>query len=295
MPDCDAAIFRRMTEPSSTADHLVNLLRLIDDETPQVRDSIARELDGYSGDVSEMIADRDIRLSSTDERVLSRLLQPARRRRLEAEWVVPSGGATALHEDWERVEALLRLLSDFLHDGITVRQPLGDAIDFLAESAEPAFANGGVGALCHSLFAKHLRCDPRADPSPTHFDLAAVAAGGPSNALGLGAVALLVSQRLDAGLDGLNLPGTFFLTAVINGESVVLDPANGARRVDPDQFAHRIRRFPREVRKLAQRPATPAEVLVRLVEETATAFALNDETTDAELMERLVDSLVIPF
>lgn len=286
---------RCMTEPSPTAEHLVNLLRLIDDETPQVRDSIARELDGFSGDVSEMITERDIRLSTTDERVLSRLLQPARRRRLESEWIVPSGGANALHEDWERVEALLRLLSDFLHDGVTVRQPLGDAIDLLAEAVEPSFSRDGTGGLCRALFGKHLHCDHRSDPSPSHFDLAAVAAGAPSNALGLGVVALLVAQRLDAGLDGLNLPGTFFLSTVIDGETVVMDPARGARRVDPEQFAHRIRRFPREVRKLAQRPATPAEVLVRLVEETATAFALGDEIADAELMERLVDSLVIPF
>jgi hypothetical protein len=63
------------------------------------------------------------------------MLRPARREILVRDWIAPSGGAMALHEDWESFEALLRTISDFLHDGITLRQPLSDALDLLMEEA----------------------------------------------------------------------------------------------------------------------------------------------------------------
>lgn len=284
-----------MSQVPPTAELLRPLLRLLDDETPEVRGSIARELDRFDGDVSEFLDDHAPGLSALEAATLSRLLRPARRRRLEQEWIVPTAGATALADDWEKVEELLRLLSDYLHDGITLRQPLGDALDLLVEESATAFDEAGAMGLIRHLLRDVLKHDDSGEFNPIHYDLAAVATGGASNALGLGCVCLLVAHRLGAEISGISLPGAFFLMIPGEEETAMIDPANRGAVIHPEDFAHRIRRYPREIRRLATRPVTAGEVLVRITEEAATAFAVIDETEDATLMEKLVDSLTIPF
>src|SRR5690606_39014468 len=116
-------------------------------------------------------------------------------------------------------EALLRAVSDFLHDGVSLRQPLGDALDLLAEEAEATFTSAGECGMCAYLLERHLKSDPAADLVPEHYDLAALAEGAAGNSLGLGAVLLLVGHRLGANMRGVDFPGVFYL--------VIPDPRQG--------------------------------------------------------------------
>jgi hypothetical protein len=112
------------------------LIRLLDDDTPAVREQVAQRLALCGGDISEWLATQPRILSREEKFLLTEMLSPARREILAREWLAPTGGAAALSEDWDSVESLLRVLSDFLHDGIALRQPLADALDLLAEEAE---------------------------------------------------------------------------------------------------------------------------------------------------------------
>jgi hypothetical protein len=282
-----------MNGPPPTAESLGVLLRLIDDETPEVRQSVANALSVFEGDVSEILNDGILKPNEADCLTLSELLQPARRERLRKDWVVPAGGVASFGDDWDAFEALLRILSDFLHDGVTLRQPLGDALDLLAEEYESAFHLDGCRGLCRSLLGgKRLLVDLKGEMDPKLLDLAAVVAGSPSNSFGLGLIVLLVARRLDADITGVSLPGAFFCRYESEQGPVLLDPAAGGKPVDPAEFTHRIRRYPREIRMLAGRAAVPGELLLRTTEELATAYAVLNLTEDAELMEDLVDSLL---
>ena len=134
------------------------------------------------------------------------------------------------------------------------------------------------------------------EDEPENYDLARVLAGHPSNALGLGLIFLLVARRLDLDVEGINLPRSFLCRYQDEGHIVLTEPHVKGRRVLPEDLAHRIRRYPREVRMLASRPASPGELLVRVVEELATSWSVRGETEDAELMEELLATLVkAPF
>ncbi len=280
-----------MSGPPPTVD-FPTLLRLLDDDTPEVRRSVAAALSCYEGDVSELLGESGFSLELPELELLSQLLRPARRERLRREWLVPAHGIHSLHEDWDHSESMLRALSDFLHDGVTIRQPLGDALDLLAEESEDAYHAGGAGALLRWLLGGGmLRSDPDGDIDPRHLDLAAVAGGHPSNAVGCGMVVLLVARRLGAAISAINLPGSFLL--VCDGETgeSLHDPSARGREVDREDFIHRIRRYPTEVRLRCGRPASPGELVLRMTEELATAFAILEQEEDAALIERLVESL----
>lgn len=273
------------------------MLRLLDDDSPPVRASVEAALAAYGGDVSELLGGLDAGLGEAELELLSLLLQPARRERLRREWVVPAGGAAAVHDDWEQFEALLRTLSDYLHDGVTLRQPLADALDLLAEELEAIAADHGAAGLNRVLFEEgRFTANTDEEDEPENYDLARVLAGHPSNAIGLGLIFLLVARRLDIDVEGINLPRSFLCRYQDEGHVVLTEPHLKGRLVLPEDLAHRIRRYPREVRALAARPASPGELLVRVVEELATSWSVRGETEDAELMEELLTTLVkAPF
>ncbi|MEM1085531.1 MAG: transglutaminase family protein [Verrucomicrobiota bacterium] len=283
-----------MNQTPPSAGSLAVLLRLIDDETPAIRESVAHEIDGFGGDVSELLSASPLNPTPEERRILSTLLLPARRRKLRAEWVVPAGGITAFgDDDWDALESALRMLSDYLHDGVTLRQPLGDGLDLLAEEGEKEFISDGVPGLLDCLLGSgRLQADRGGEMDPQLLDLAGVIAGNPSNSLGLGLILLLVAQRLDTEITGVSLPGAFFCRYDSEQGPIIFDPAAGGKAIEAAEFSHRIRRYPREIRMLAGRAATPGELLLRITEELATAFAVLNQTEDAELMEDLVDSLL---
>jgi len=280
-----------------TADTLTTLLRLVDDETPEVRESLGEALEIFDGDVSELLAQTALQPTEQELKILSDLLRPARRERLRREWVVPSSGINGLSDDWDRVESLLRVLSDYLHDGTTVRQPLGDALDLLAEETDSLMDGRNAMDICqHLLSGKPLQCEVRTDLQPRFLDLARVTAGGSTCPLGAGIVILLVLRRLRIEADGLSLPGTFFLRVDGPEGPVLLDPEQAGEEVRPRDFEHRIRRYPKEIQSLCRRASTPGELLVRTTEELAMSLAFRGDGVDGDLMEELVESLVpLPF
>jgi regulator of sirC expression with transglutaminase-like and TPR domain len=287
-----------VTAASDTSpERLALLLRLLDDESPPVRASVEAALSAFDGDVSELLGELHADLNEAELELLSLMLLPARRERLRREWIVPAGGAEAVQDDWDQLEALLRSLSDYLHDGVTMRQPLGDALDLLAEELEDIAAQDGAAGVNKALFeGGRFKANHKEEDDPDNYDLAHTLAGNPSNAFGLGLVFLFVAHRLDIDVEGINLPQSFLCRFHDEGQIVLTEPAMKGRPVTNEDLAHRIRRYPREVRALAARPATPGELLVRVVEELATSWSVRGETADAELMEELLATLVkAPF
>lgn len=285
------------TRTDTSPERLAVLLRLLDDDSPPVRASVEAALSEFGGDVSELLGEMDVTLAEADLELLSLLLLPSRRERLRREWVVPAGGAAAVHDDWEQFEALLRSLSDYLHDGVTMRQPLGDALDLLTEELQAIADEEGPAGINRALFESgRYVANVQEEDDPDNYDLAHVLAGNPSNAVGLGLVFLLVARRLDIDVDGLLLPQSLLCRFHNEGHVVLSEPFVKGRRVQVEDLAHRMRRYPRDVRAIAARPATPGELLVRVVEELATAWSVRGEVEDAELMEELLATLVkAPF
>ncbi|MCW1916600.1 transglutaminase-like domain-containing protein [Luteolibacter sp. GHJ8] len=287
-----------MTNSTDTSpERLSVLLRLLDDDSPPVRASVEKALGAFGGDVSELLGESAVKLNEADTELLSLLLLPARRERLRREWIVPAGGAAAVADDWDQFEALLRSLSDYLHDGVSLRQPLGDALDLIAEELEVTGADLGATGINAALFESgRFTANTGEEDDPDNYDLAHVLAGNPSNAVGLGIIFLLVAHRLEIDVDGLLLPRSLLCRYHDDSSVILSEPLVKGRRVQPDDLAHRMRRYPRDIRMIATRAATPGELLVRVVEELATAWSVRGEQEDAELMEELLATLVkAPF
>jgi Transglutaminase-like superfamily len=199
------------------------LLRLLDDETPSVRERVAARLALCGGDISEWLATQSRALSKQEQRLLAEMLSPPRREILAREWIAPTGGGAALQEDWESFEALLRTVSDFLHDGISLRQPLSDALDLLAEEATDEGITTANELRAFLFDGTRLTANQEEYQDPRNSDLAWAIAEGRSNPLGLCLIFMLVGRRLNLEIEGVNFPGHFMCRIFEDGYPLIID------------------------------------------------------------------------
>jgi len=77
---------------------LAALLRLLDDETPEVRSVVVDKLSHVGGDLSEVLPDMATNLNSKELTILEDILRTVRRKTLREEWLTPRFGSAALEE-----------------------------------------------------------------------------------------------------------------------------------------------------------------------------------------------------
>jgi hypothetical protein len=277
----------RAAPPDSA--ELAALVRLLDDETPEVRQRVTSRIALCGGDLSEWLAAHPRELSARERELLVEMLRPARQENLARDWVAPTGGAAALQEDWETFEALLRVISDFLHDGITLRQPLSDALDLLAEEAEESGVTTARG-LKDFLFPHRLEANVEGYYDPRNSDLAWCVAAGRSNPLGLCLILILVARRLELEAEGVNFPGHFMCRIFEDGYPIIIDCFDNGRMhlqatlLESPELGRRRKAILRET-------AGPGEILVRLLANLRKSLEDSAQPAEAALVAKLCRSL----
>lgn len=232
-----------------------------------------------------------IPLTPWQRSALSHILRTPRRKAIKRDWLVPSGGANGLREDWESFEALLRILSDFLHDGISCRQPLSDALDLLAEEAE-SMGIDTPRQLSEFLFAGGLLQGNRdAYHDPRNSDLAWCIANGKSNPIGLCVIYLLVARRLDLEVEAVNFPSHFLCRIHEDGHPVIVDCFHHGE-CHPQFLLMNDPGLGREARASLQETADPGSIIIRILNNLAAAMTRADRGEDARLIRKLRQSLL---
>ena len=277
--------FQTHTAPPTPVE-LDALLRLLDDETPEVRSRVSERLAQCGGDISEWLASRSRTLNPREIGILTDILSGPRREALERDWLVPTGGAAALSEDWETFEAMLRTISDFLHDGITIRQPLSDALDLLAEEAEDAGISNARDLRGFLFDGKRLVGNHNGYEDCRNSDIAWSIAEGRSNPLGLGIIFILVARRMDLLVEGVNFPGRFLCRIYEEGYPIIVDCFDKGQLhlqttllESPD--------LDRASRSVLRQSADPGSILLRLLNNLVESLETEDRPDDVRLIRKL--------
>lgn len=269
------------------------LVSLLDDETPEVRVRVAeRFADVGCGDLSEWLASRAIPLAAADEALLSELLGPSRRAALRRDWLVPSGGGSALAEDWECMESLLRALSDFLHDGVTLREPVSDAIDTLADEAVKAGCELEEDVIEFLFGEGRLRGNRENYHDPRNADLAWVIAEGISNPIGLSLVLILVAGRLGMDVEAVNFPGHFLCRIHLDGEPWIVDCFDEGKLHRQSELLGRNSELTAQQKHLLEATADAGTILHRLLNNLIVALHRAGREEDCALIRVLRETLL---
>lgn len=271
-----------------TPTHFDSLLKLLDDENEEVRQGVQRALMEFEGDASHDLAALGIHPKTKQAKLLSRSLHAGRQQHLRDQWAMPSGKLRDPEGDYEAFEALLRLISDFLHDGITLRPSLSDELDLLAREAQSEVAT--PAGLARWLFASHRFSGNRENPlDPRNSDLAWCLETEKSNPIGLSIIYLLVAQRLGLPVYGVNYPGHFLTLIDTTSEGpTLIDAFHEGRQIPVAKLLADHPELSGEAVKAVRHPCPPGVMLLRVLANLNLAFHKANRTDDAALVQELM-------
>ncbi len=267
------------------------LLRLLDDDTPEVRSVVAGRLAEVGGDLSEILPGMAHGLSGREKELLKSMLLPARRRTLREEWITPGFGSAGLGDDWELFESHLRLISDFLHDGLSLRQPLSDALDLLAEEAQEDGVSGPNDLRVFLFERKKLGPNGENYYDPRNSDLAWCLSEGVSNPIGLGVIYMLTGQRLGLEIEGISFPGHFLCRFREDGYPLIVDCYDKGCIHSQNVLTDPSNDLSREQRRALEGSADLGTILLRILNNLTDAFVREGREEDVGLIREMRDSM----
>ena len=287
-----AGLFAVRGHPDSveTASQFGSLIRLLDDENEEVQQGIQRALLEYEGDASHDLAALGIHLKSREAKLLSNSLHAGRQKLLRENWAMPAGSLRVPDGDYETFESLLRLISDFLHDGVTLRPSLSDELDLLARDAEPEIAT--PLELARWLFDSNRFVGNRVAPfDPRNSDLAWCLDEEQSNPIGLSIIYILVAQRLDLQVYGVNYPGHFLTLIDTPDGPTLIDTFHNGRPILVKKLLADHPELSSQATKAIRQPCSLSAMLLRVLTNLNLAFNKAGRPDDAEIIQDLMKTV----
>ena len=189
--------------------------------------------------------------------------------------------------DYESLESLLRLISDFLHDGVTLRPSLSDELDILAQEADPA-ASTSLELAGWLFGSKRFAANKVAPFDPRNSDLAWCLEEGQSNPLGLSLIYILVAQRLGLTVYGVNYPGHFLSLIDSREGPTLIDAFHRGRPILVSKLLADHPEISGEATKAVRQPCSLAAMLLRVLANMNLAFNKADRFDDAAITQDLM-------
>ena len=244
----------------------------------------------YQGDASDDLAALGIHLQTKEAKLLSGSLHPGRQKALREQWIMPTNRLRYPDSDHDLLESTLRLLSDFLHDGVTLRPSLSDELDLLARDAQTEV--GTPLELAHWLFKSGRFVGNRVAPyDPRNSDLAWCLEEDQSNPIGLSLIYILVAHRLGLPVYGANYPG-HFLTLIDSAEGpTLIDCFHRGRPVLVRKLLADHPELSDSARKAVRQPCALAAILHRVLANLNLSFNKVGRFDDAALIQELMKTI----
>lgn len=266
---------------------LQHIIRLLDDESPVVRENVIRELSSFGPSLQRELARQKIILSKDQQQRIANLLEEFNRAWLREQWPLLSD----IEDDLEMLESALGLIAQF-QLGRAYPAKLTDLLDRLAEEFESTVRKQDALTLAHFLFTKKQLRGAEADYyNPLHSNLVHVIEQKRGIPLSLAAIYLLVGWRLDFDIAGINLPGHFLARASVGKQNYIVDCFKGGRCLDVNDLITLNNGALLPLSDLLQLECDSVTIIARTLRNLANAYEQDQNPENAMLMKELLVQL----
>lgn len=208
------------------------LLRLLDDDTPMVREAISKELLAYGTSIAHFIHEQHVDLDMQQWGLLRGIMFEHYQQQLRRDW--PKW--LMLESDAARLEAALGLLARF-QNGPHYRPPIAESLDALAEAYDAHVDVVGYETLAQFLFTeKHFSSIDEDDDNTEASNLAHVLESRQGLPISLVCIYMLVGHRHGLSISGCNWPGSFYARFMEGGKLYVVDCNTGGVVREADEL-----------------------------------------------------------
>jgi hypothetical protein len=292
---------------------LVHILRLLDDESPKVRDhvweKVASNLPAWEAGIRARLDDMPGEL----RRKLTELLSGNARKGFRNNWL----RWRELPSDMDKLEAALSGLSWFLagerarkdgdgsagenggfgnlevtHESGPRHPGLAAMLDGLASDFRLSGEPMRPTALARFLFIqKGFKGAEQDYYNPGNSDLVHVIEKGQGIPISLACIYMLVGHRLGFEISGCDVPEHFLTRALEEGQDVIIDCFDGGKVLDADRLSQLERKYAPEFNRLLRAAAQPEAIVARVLRNLINAYHLAGERRASQFMWSLAEDL----
>jgi hypothetical protein len=263
------------------------LVQLLDDDSPNVREHIIRELLTFGPNLEEELHELCSVLTHRQRSVVKNILCVYR-------------DAVMLRQAWrewpnqlreiEKLERACELLSSIQYGWIPPVR-LSDLLDDLAGGfLASGLATDPVG-LSRYLFTRQLRGNVDDYYNPLNCNLVHVIESGKGLPISLAIVFMLVGRRVGLDIEGCSVPGHFLARAVINDREMFFDCFNRGRVLTPAETEERRSSLPPQQQHLLTQPANAVAIVTRMLHNLLNSYELSEEPEKVELVQGLLNDM----
>ncbi len=258
------------------------LLRLLDDDSPIVRERVVARLRELGAEVWDVIAAENLPLAPAQRAILEDIFSARDERSLRAQWARLQGESDeALY-----LEKCLLALGRW-QIGETRAARTGDLLDDLAGAFLALEPCPDAVTLATFLFDEcGLRgASPNDYYDPLNSNLTHVLQSGAGLPITLACVFILVGARVGLQIEGCNFPGHFLARDA--RRRTVFDPFNGGRVLSPREVATLQKVAPTEMNDAA----TARDIIVRVLRNLSVSYHHAGENEHSALMIALLHEI----
>lgn len=265
-------------------EQLPYLVKLLDDDSPAIREHIIRELLTFGEDLENELRRFDGVISRRQLAAVRNVISSHRRavelRQAWQQW--PS-----LPDESSRLERAFELLAHIQY-GWAPPVRLSELLDDLAGNfLSSGLANDPVG-LSRFLFTRQLRGNVEDYYDPLNSNLIHVIETGKGLPISLAAIFMLVGRRLDFEIYGCSVPGHFLARARVRGRDAYFDCFNRGRILSLVEIEERKATLAPHHLHLLTEPASAVTIVLRVLHNLLNAYDLAEDPVKVELVRELL-------
>jgi regulator of sirC expression with transglutaminase-like and TPR domain len=278
---------------TTTSTDLRPLLKLLDDESPVVRDAVRAKLAAMRRELPESLLALGEPLDEDQERLIAEILNPVCREELETSWLawrwLPTSHA--------QLEEALAQLSAFLSGWQASQDELCRRLDALAECAKHDGKVDDVRKLAEFLFGgrgseARLRGNGRDYYAAQNSNLLWVLANGLGNPISLSCIYILVGRRLNLKVEGCNFPMHFLARVEHEGQIWLVDCFNRGRFMLVEDVAKHHPASNPSMEEVINQSATVETIIARVLRNLDEAYERTSNMGRRQIVRRLMLKLM---
>jgi len=264
-----------------------NLVKLLDDESPQIQEKVIQELSAFGPNLKQEIKNLSIPVNSIQKGLLNSILHRMKRLEIRRVW----GRWYRLKEEHLRLEQALSLLSHFLEEGDSSKS-LSKHLDELAMKYNRKYRTPDHLQLAKFLFKDlGLKGNQKDYYNPQNSNLIHVLRSRRGIPISLASIYILVGARINLTIEGCHFPGHFLARVPYNGRNVFIDCFGAGQVIEEKDILEVRKDMGESIKQILHERADALTVIQRFLANLIRAFETKGEQEDCDLMIELFKDL----
>lgn len=263
------------------------LIKLLDEDNPELREKIIQELSLYGPLLFEEIKRLTFSLNTLQQENLKKVFKRQKNDWIKKVW--PTW--FQLRSELEKLEGALSILSQFLSPPNN-QDYINILLDELAEKYRAQLSSIDAKQLAHFLFKDFgLKGNESDYDNPQNSNLVYVIKEKKGIPISLASIYMLTGARLGLLIEGCNFPGHFLARVEYNGRKVMVDCFHGGQFIEEADILKAYAETKQNMKQILEE-AVDAEIIVRrFLANLIRSFHIHHDEEDGELMVQLFREL----